>query len=119
MWPRIIEVMLGCWLMISPFIFRLSPDQTFLWVSDLAAGAAVIGIALTACSPRYPRLRLLNLISSAYLVIVAFLAAPPPPPPAYQNYVVIGLLILITAVIPTRGVLPPQKWQQFYENRNG
>lgn len=118
MWARIVEVMLGCWLVLSPFIFRHPGDATFLWATDFASGTAVIVIGLLACWPKAERWRLLQLVVAAYLIAVGFVAAPPPPPAPYQNYLVIGLLLIIVGVIPTRGTLPPRSWQAFYEARD-
>ncbi len=119
MWPRVVEVMLGCWLLISPFVFRLPPGETFLWANSFAAGAVVIAISLAACKPSWERVRFLNLAVCAYLVLSAYFAPPGPwpPPPAYQSWLVVALLILITAVIPTQSTRPPRAWQAFYENR--
>jgi peptidoglycan/LPS O-acetylase OafA/YrhL len=120
MWPRIVEVMLGCWLVVSPFIFRHPAEATFLWANDFAAGAVVIAIALTACWPSAEKLRLLNLLTALYLALVAYLVGGTPPPPApYQNYMTLALLLLILAVIPTRATLPPRAWQEFYEKQQG
>lgn len=30
MWARVVEVMLGCWLAVSPFVFRHSADERWL-----------------------------------------------------------------------------------------
>lgn len=119
MWARIVEVMLGCWLAASPFIFRHPADATFLWANDLACAAAVLTIALLGCWSRTAKLRLLQLGVAAYLIVVAFVSAAPPPPAAYQNYVVLGLLLVITGVIPSRATLPPRTWQAFYEGGHG
>ena len=117
MWPRVVEVILGCWLAMSPFIFRYGPDETFLWANDFATAAVVVAIGLLGCWPRLEKIHFLQLAVSAYLVVVAFLAAPPPPPAPYQNYVCVGLLLLIVGVLPSRGALPPRSWQAFYEER--
>jgi hypothetical protein len=117
MWARVVEVTLGCWLVISPFIFRHPTDATFLWINDVATGAIVITIALVSIWPRLEKLHFLQLAVAAYLVLVAFLAAPPPPPAPHQNHVTLALLLIILAIIPTRGTRPPRSWEVFYEER--
>ncbi len=120
MWARIIEVMLGCWLLVSPFVFRHPAADTFLWINDLAVGGVVITISLLGCWSRLGKIRLLNLVTSAYLYTIALaLNWPPPPPGAYQNYIVVALLLLILAIIPTSSAVPPKPWLTFLEERSG
>jgi hypothetical protein len=40
MWPRVVELMLGAWLMMSPFIFQDTMRVEAFMVRDLAFGAA-------------------------------------------------------------------------------
>lgn len=117
MWARVVEVTLGCWLAISPFIFRHPTEATFLWINDMATGAAVITIALVSIWPRLEKMHYLQLFVAVYLVLVAFLAAPPPPPAPYQNHMTLALLLIIMGVIPTRGTRPPRSWEKFYVQR--
>src|SRR5690554_759482 len=115
MWARVVEVMLGCWLIISPFIFRLPSDATFLWVTDFVCGTLIIVIALTAIRPKIEKVHFLNLLVAAYLIIISYASGETPPSAPYQNYMTVALLLVILAVIPTRGILPPRTWQAFYE----
>ena len=48
MWARVIEVMLGCWLALSPFIFRHVPEDRVLWLNDLFSALVVIVVALVS-----------------------------------------------------------------------
>src|SRR5687768_3023767 len=52
MWARVIEVMFGCWLAMSPFIFRHSTEERVLWVNDLSSATIVIVLALASFSQR-------------------------------------------------------------------
>lgn len=46
MWARVVEVMIGCWLAMSPFIFRHPADQEALWANDLPCAFGVVALAL-------------------------------------------------------------------------
>lgn len=116
MWARAVEIVLACWLAVSPFIFNHPADAAFLWYSDYACALAIILISSLGLSPRIEKVHLLNLVVSAYLIGVGFTVAAPPPP-AYQNYVVVGVVLLVFAVIPTPTTLPPWSWQKFYTER--
>jgi hypothetical protein len=113
MWARVVEIMLGCWLVISPFVFRHGPDESLLWANDLACGSLVAAISLAAFHPRLGRIHLLNGAVAFWLVGCGFLGAPPPPPPALQNWVGVGLLLAMLAILPSRATLPPRAWLEF------
>lgn len=117
MWARVVEVMLAVWLVISPFVFRLENNETFLWTNAFAAGALIAVVSLVSFWPKAEKLHLLNLASGAWLIAVAFAWKDQPPPPAVQNYTVLGLLLMMFAVIPSRSQLPPRPWREFYERR--
>lgn len=58
--------------------------------------------------PKFPRALAL------WIIGVAFAAPNPPPPAMYQNFVVVGLLLLMIAVLPSRASEPPRGWREFY-----
>ena len=106
MWARAIEVMLGCWLALSPFIFRHDPAVRTLWINDLACGFVIVSFALL--SFRFP-LRYIHFgtaLPACWLIIFGFLTGYPAPP-ASQNHILLGMLLLMFAVIPDEANLPP------------
>jgi hypothetical protein len=50
-----------------------------------------------------------------YLIAITFLLAPLPPSPASQNHVVVGILLLMLAILPSHNNQIPRSWQRFYE----
>lgn len=116
MWARAVEIILACWLAVSPFIFSHPAGAAFLWYNDYACALAIIVISSLALWPRIEKVHYLNAVVSAYLIGVGYTAAVPPPP-AYQNYIVVGVVLLVFAVIPTPTTLPPWSWQHFYIER--
>ncbi len=118
MWPRIVEVMLGCWLAMSPFILGYPADATFLWWNDFIVAALIISISLVAIRRSTEKMHFANLVLVGYLIAVAFIHSGSPPAEAwFQNYVIVALLLLMMAILPTRSLLPPAAWQRFYEER--
>jgi hypothetical protein len=112
MWARIVEVMMGCWLAVSPFIFRHSPEDRVLWFNDLLSATVVILLALVSFWPPLRFAHVANLAVGLWLIAFGFWAFPYPTPPALQNNVVIGLLLLMFAVIPNEANRPPRPWRQ-------
>ena len=66
MWPRIVEVMLGLWLVLGPLIFRLDGGAVALIVNHLIGGAATAVVALVAI--RVPFLRAVTFIIGLWLL---------------------------------------------------
>jgi peptidoglycan/LPS O-acetylase OafA/YrhL len=112
MWTRTTEVCIAAWLAMSPFIFRLSPDQTFLWATDFVCATLIAVLSLASLWPPLNKLHLGNLAICGWLVVPAFLAGPTPPP-AHQNHVVVGLLLAMIAILPTRADQPPRSWRDY------
>lgn len=111
MWPRVVEVMVGFWLAASPFIFRHPPDRAELWTRDLLCAAAVISLSLLSFWSRTRRAHLGILAVGAYLVLSAFLSDTSPPPAALQNDLLIGVILLMLAILPSDATLPPRSWR--------
>ena len=115
MWARVIEFMLACWLAISPFVFRHGPEETWLWTNDLTASFVVAFLALLSFRHSLRRAHLFNLVVALWLVIAGFLGAGTP---AAQNHVVLGLLLGIVAIVPSRASEPPLAWRQYLAERH-
>ncbi len=112
MWARVIEVMLGCWLAMSPFIFRHAADERVLWFNDLLSALAVVVLALVSFSPQLRCAHLAILVVALWLIGFGFWPSAYPAPPALQNDIVVGLLLLMFAIIPNEANLPPRPWRR-------
>ena len=117
MWARVIEVMLGCWLAVSPFVFRHPAEQTAFWLNDLICAAAAILLALVSIWPPLRYAHLANAGVALWLIGYAFWASVYPTPPALQNDIIVGLLLMMFAIVPNEASLPPQSWRDFHSAR--
>jgi hypothetical protein len=107
MWARAIEVMLGCWLAISPFIFRHSPAERMLWINDLTSGFVIVTLALLSLWLPLRYMHLAITVPACWLIIFGYMAGYPSPP-ASQNHIVLGLLLFMFAIIPNDANMPPR-----------
>ncbi len=114
-WPRVIEILIGCWLLMSPFIFGSFPGHSELWLSDMICGALIIVISSASISRRVRRLYLVNIAIGLWLVLYAYLQSPPPAhaPAWIQNELIVGLILTMVAIIPGDTSRPPREWQEF------
>lgn len=109
MWPRVVEVMLGMWLMASPFVFRHEPEATQLWWIDLAGGLLIASIAVLTFARRLRRVHLLHLVTAIGLVAHGWSSFPGA---SSQNHIGVGLMLLMFAIIPSDANQPPPAWRE-------
>ena len=111
MWPRVIEGMLGCWLLVTPLVFRGTAAVEDYTTSALVSGAVVIVMALLSFWEPTRLARFATLGVSLWLALHGYFAAERPGPPAAQNEIMIGLTLLLFAIIPNDASQPPTAWR--------
>jgi hypothetical protein len=124
MWGRIIESMIGLWLMISPFVFGHYPDNRPLWSNDLLCGAAVFLLAFVSFWSlswwRFLQYAHLGILAVAgWLLGFGYIHGGYPALPGAQNDILVGLTLLLLAVIPNHADLPPPSWRRYAEQHIG
>jgi len=107
MWPRVVECMLGCWLLVSPFVFRYGDQNNAWWVNDQIVGLAIITFGLMSYWRPTRRMHLLTLVAALWLVLFGRFGHEHPFPPAAQNYITLGFLLMMIAIIPNEASRPP------------
>lgn len=111
MWSRVVEIMLGCWLLMSPFIFAYASDATALWVNDLACGSAVILFGVFSYWRPTQHAHLLILAVGTWLCVFAYRQGFGGASPASQNHLILGMLLLMFAIIPNDATRPAPGWE--------
>lgn len=112
MWPRIVEVMLGLWLVLSPLILRLESGDLALIVNHLVYGTAAVFAALAAIRVRF--LRVVTIAIGLWLIGYGYVAGGYPGRSGYLNLIVIGVLLCALGLIPTDCLQPTQSWREYY-----
>ncbi|MBW3600850.1 MAG: SPW repeat protein [Planctomycetes bacterium] len=114
MWPRVVEVMLGCWIAVSPFVFRHPNDEWALWASDWICASLVVVFALVSYWPPARWMHLATIAVALWMIGFGWMQ-PRPVPPGYQNEIFLGLTLLMMAIIPSRATIPPPGWSEWYK----
>jgi Na+/melibiose symporter-like transporter len=115
MWPRVTEILIAVWLASSPWIFAAPAESEFFLRANALACATLIALfALLSFRTVFGKAHLLTIAVALWMIGVAFAAPDPPPPAPYQNFVVVALLLLMIAVLPSRASEPPKAWRDFY-----
>ncbi len=115
MWPRVVEFMLACWLAISPFIFSYPGSALFLWFNDFSCASLMAIFSLLSYYEHLRKLHLCNLAISLYLISLSYFFKGSTFEAPLQNYMVLGLLLLMIAILPTDADKPPKPWRDFYK----
>lgn len=115
MWPRTVEVMLALWLATSPFTFRYPGDQPGLWWHDVIIAVLLAALALVSFVHQTRRAHLLELLIAGWLIGYGWLTAADVFDAPRQNWMCLGLLLLMLAIIPSDCVKPPYRWQEWNE----
>jgi hypothetical protein len=115
MWARVVEFMLGCWLAVSPFVFAHYAESGRLTATDWTAASLVMVLALLSYWPPLVRIHLLTAIVAIGLVTIGRLSSGEHPPPGAQNHIVVGLLLLMFALVPSHATQPPPAWRAYVE----
>lgn len=115
MWARIVECMLGIWLVLSPFIFRHDAASARMWANDLGVGASLIVLALASYWRPTNWAHWLLIPMGIWLIAFGRLSGQPPLLPGLQNDVLVGLLLAMFAVVPNDASRPPAGWRAVSE----
>ena len=110
MWPRVVEFMLGCWLAASPFIFAHSAEDTSLWIMDWSCALLVITLALLSYWPPLRHIHIATAVLAIVMIGYGRLSSPDHVTPALQSYILVGLLLLMFALVPSHASRPPRWW---------
>ena len=115
MWARVVEFMLGCWMAISPFIFAYPSKAALFWATDFGCSVAIAFFAFISFYAPLRKMHLCNLFIGFYLIALGFILTESPLHNALQNYVVLGIILLMLAIIPTDASQQPKPWLDFYK----
>lgn len=114
MWARSTEIVLALWIALTPFVFRFEDAPTLWWVVSFGAAFAVLVFSLLSFWGPARHAHLGSMIVGVGLAAFGYFAGGHPNPPALQNFLITGLLLLMTGIIPSFASRPPEDWERFY-----
>ena len=119
MWARVVEVMIGVWLAMSPFIFHPEINSPRFWWNDFACAVLIMTWSLLSFWRPARRAHLLQIIMGLWLMGWAFAHGfgKDPVPAALQNDVMTGFTLLMFAILPSKGTRPPASWERMLLER--
>ena len=111
MWARVAELMIGVWLVLSPFIFRGTESLEHFIVIDISVGSIVVVLSLLSFWDRTAWAHFGTALLALALGLFAYFGWERPGPPAAQNEITVALLLLLLAIIPNEASEPPKPWR--------
>jgi hypothetical protein len=105
---------LAAWLLVSPLVFGGPPGDCPDLVPTWVAASLVALFALLSFRPKLSRMHVTNLAVGAWLIGRGIVVAGERILPAQENDVIVGLLLLMFAVVPTHASVPPRAWREFH-----
>ncbi|MCI0382473.1 MAG: hypothetical protein L0207_05440 [Chlamydiae bacterium] len=113
MWARVIEFTIACWLAMSPFIFHYPKTDHLLWINDFSCAMMIAIFSLFSFKKSLRKIHLFNLVISLWLIGIGYATENPKSIPPIQNYVTVGLFLLLIAIVPSESQLPPYPWRVY------
>ena len=111
MWPRLTELLLGAWLVLTPVIFAGTERVDAFAPRDVGAGVAVIILSFLSFWRRAAWAHLVTAVVALALGLAGYFSGARPGPPAAQNEITIALALLLLAIIPNEATQPPRPWR--------
>ena len=117
MWARVTEIILAVWLALSPFIFHYSHDEPFFWVNSFVCSFFVALFALLSFCHSLKKIHLLTIGIALWLWGLGYSTFPVHPLPILENFVVIGLLLFMFAIVPSHSEQLSHSWREFMKKK--
>jgi hypothetical protein len=115
MWARISEIICGLWLIGSRFF--LSYGDMPLNESDFIIPALTLLFAALSYVGPLNKMHLFQVIPAGWLLYISYSYPTPWLPFGLQNHILVALLLLTFALIPSKASDHPRPWKKFLRER--
>ena len=110
-WPRYCELALALWLVAASWILDYQ-NSTHQAMTVIPGGAILLLDILSIASPR--RYSYLGVAGVALGLLAYGFLAMPVGLTGTENNVIVALLLLMFAILPTEATLPPASWRDYH-----
>jgi hypothetical protein len=114
MWPRVAELVIGLWILTSPWVLADNPGA---WhIHSLICGLAVVILSVLSFWPRLKRAHLAEIPIGLWVIAFTYFGSTHPASAIAQSDLLAALFLLNFAIIPSQANLPPDSWREFEGN---
>ena len=111
MWPRMVELGMGVWLIASPWIFNHRDSSSPFFAKDLVCGGLVVMLSLLSWWKPASWAHYFTGGVAAWLGIHTWWFVERPGPPAAQNEITLAVLLVTMFLLPNQASEPPAAWR--------
>lgn len=116
MWPRVAEIVIGLWLLTSPWVLVQNSAVGAWHINGLICGSAIVVLGGLSFRPGWRKAHLAEIPIGVWILSFAYFGSTHPAPAVVQNDLLTALFLLNFAIIPSQANLPPNSWQRFRAN---
>jgi hypothetical protein len=116
MWPRVAELLIGLWLLTSPWVLGDDSAKNAWHINGLICGLAIVVLSALSFWPAAKRAHLVEIPIGIWVLSFAYFGSTHPASPIVQSDLLAALFLLNFAIIPSQANVPPISWQWFRAN---
>jgi len=116
MWPRVVEIVIGLWLLSSPWVLAHNPAESAWHLNGLICGSAIVLLSVLSFWPASKKAHLAEIPIALWVLGFAYFGSMHPAPAVVQSDLLAALFLLNFAVIPSQANLPPNSWRKFRDH---
>ena len=114
-WPRIAEIILGIWLLISRFLL---PYVTYTFNGiDWVVPFLIFLFAGLSFIAKLNKIHLLHVIPASWLFYIAYSYPTPWLPLGLQSDILVAITLVTFAILPSHASDHPRAWQAFLREK--
>ena len=107
MWPRFIEVAIGFWVAVSPWLLSDLRPITAWHMNELIGGISIVAFSGLSFWASLRRAHLAQIPIAIWILGSNYLGSSHPASPLIQSDILAALFLLNFAIIPSQANLPP------------
>jgi hypothetical protein len=111
MWPRVAEIVLAVWLLVSPWVLLDNGLTRVGYANQLICGLAIVFLSTVSFWLRLGRAHIIEIPIGFWIIGSTYFQSVHPPSALAQSNLLVGLFLLNFAIIPSRASLPPHSWR--------
>jgi hypothetical protein len=119
MWPRVAEILMGIWLLTSPWVLARNPDVNGWLINGLACGSAIVVLSALSFWSRSSKAHLAEIPVGLWILGFSYFSSAHPAPPIAESGFLTALFLLNFAIIPSHANLPPISWREMGKGGSG
>ncbi len=113
MWPRAVEIVIGLWVLMSPWLLASNSSASTWHLNELICGLAIVLLSASSYLPGFSKAHLAEIPIGLWILISSYFGFAPIDTVQAQSNLLAALFLLNFAIIPSPANLPPYSWRSW------